>query len=59
MLKDLEEDMDKVLKEIRKVMHNQDENFIKGNIKSNQTEILQLKSTITEMKILGEVEKQI
>lgn len=40
MLKDLEEDMDKVLKEIRKVMHNQDENFIKGNIKSNQTEIL-------------------
>ena len=48
-----------VLKKTRKMMYDQNDNIAKGNIKSNQIEILQLKSTITEMKSLGEVQEQI
>lgn len=59
MFKDLKENMDKVLMKIMKVMSYQDENIVKGNIKSNQRKNLQLKSTITEMTSLREFQEQI
>lgn len=52
MLKELRQIINKELKLIRKIINEQDENINKevGIIKKNQTNTLELKSTITELK---------
>lgn len=55
MPKELKENMDKELQEIKKVMYEQDKNIIKREIlKRNQMKILALKNTITKVKSLME-----
>lgn len=53
MFKELKENINKEQKETRKAIYTQNDTVIKEieSIKRNQTEILELKSTITEMEL--------